>query len=126
MSAMVFSSDPSNGCVPSFKVRAVQITLPPSAANTLAMSAPIPRLAPVTMATLPSSLPMHSSLSDARKTLATSWTCNASRFGSPRPAQAWVERVADAVPQQVERQDCDGNGEPWEEHQPPVRHQRRQ
>src|SRR5712691_10138438 len=62
MSAMVFSSDPSKGCVPSCTVRAVQITLPPSAANTLAISAPIPRLAPVTMTTFPSSLPMHSSL----------------------------------------------------------------
>src|SRR5437867_12533995 len=62
MSAMVFSSDPSKGCVPSCTVRAEQMTLPPSAANTLAISAPIPRLAPVTMMTLPSSLPMHSSL----------------------------------------------------------------
>src|SRR5262245_19608993 len=41
-------------------------------------------------------------------------------LGSPRPTQAWIERVADPVPQQVEGQDRDGNGEPWEEHQPPV------
>src|SRR6266436_5656114 len=62
MSPMVFSSDPSKGCVPSFTVRAEQMTLPPSAANTLAISAPIPLLAPVTMTTFPSSLPMHASL----------------------------------------------------------------
>src|SRR6266540_281217 len=62
MSPMVFSSDPSKGCVPSFTVPAEQMTLPPSAANTLAISAPIPLLAPVTMTTFPSSLPMHASL----------------------------------------------------------------
>src|SRR6266478_4669554 len=62
MSPMIFSSDPSKGCVPSFTVRAEQMTLPPSAANTLAISSPIPLLAPVTMTTFPSSLPMHASL----------------------------------------------------------------
>src|SRR5262245_44671174 len=63
MSAMVLSSDPSRGCVPSCTVRAEQMILPPSAANTLAISAPIPRLAPVTMMTFPSSLPMSASAS---------------------------------------------------------------
>src|SRR6266853_3657927 len=69
MSAMVFSREPSRGCVPSCTVRAEQMTFPPSAANTLAISAPMPRLAPVTMMTFPSSLPMHASL-DAYDVLA--------------------------------------------------------
>ena len=58
--ATVVSSDPSSGWSPSRSVRAAQTTLPPSAAKTLAISAPIPRLAPVTTTTLSSSLPMCS------------------------------------------------------------------
>src|SRR3990172_5321725 len=54
----VVSSDPSSGCSPSWRVRAAAITFPPSAAKTLAISAPMPRLAPVMTHTFPSSLPM--------------------------------------------------------------------
>src|SRR3990172_8079719 len=58
----VRSSEPSSGCSPSRMVRAAQIPRPPSAANVRAISAPMPRLAPVTMTVLPSSLPMILSL----------------------------------------------------------------
>src|SRR5687767_4269666 len=46
-------------------VRAAQVTRAPSSAKTRAMVAPIPRLAPVTMQCLPSSLPMVFPLSAA-------------------------------------------------------------
>jgi hypothetical protein len=39
-------------------VRAAQITRPPSAAKSRAISAPMPREAPVTTTTFPSSFPM--------------------------------------------------------------------
>ena len=54
VSAMV----PGNGEVPVSVVRAATATAAPSAANRRAISAPMPRLAPVTMATLPSRMPM--------------------------------------------------------------------
>src|SRR5215469_16147115 len=54
VSAMV----PSNCETPGSAVLAATATAAPSAANRLAISAPIPRLAPVTIATLPSSSPI--------------------------------------------------------------------
>ena len=54
VSAMV----PGSGDVPVSVVRAATATAAPSAANRRAISAPMPRLAPVTMATLPSRMPM--------------------------------------------------------------------
>ena len=54
VSAMV----PGNGDVPVSVVRAATATAAPSRANRRAISAPMPRLAPVTMATLPSRMPM--------------------------------------------------------------------
>ena len=53
---------PGNGDVPSSVVRAVTATAAPAAPNRRAISAPIPRLAPVTIATLPSRMPMPSLL----------------------------------------------------------------
>src|SRR5437867_2080842 len=53
----VLSSEPSNWWSPSRRVRAAQTTRPPSAAKTRAISAPMPRLAPVTITLFPSSLP---------------------------------------------------------------------
>ncbi len=50
---------PGNGDVPGSVVRAATATAAPSAANLRAISAPMPRLAPVTIATLPSSTPMR-------------------------------------------------------------------
>ena len=58
ISATVVSSEPANWWSPSLSVRAAQTTLPPSAANSFAISAPMPRLAPVTMTTLSLSLPI--------------------------------------------------------------------
>src|SRR6266566_6902347 len=57
MAATVVSSEPSSGWSPSRSVRAAQTTRPPSAAKTRAISAPMPRLAPVTITLFPSSLP---------------------------------------------------------------------
>ncbi len=45
--------------LPGSTVRAATATAAPSAANRRAISAPIPRLAPVTMATRPSSMPIR-------------------------------------------------------------------
>ena len=59
MAATVLSSEPSSGWSPSFSVRATQTTLAPSPANSSAM-APMPRLAPVTIATRPVILAMAS------------------------------------------------------------------
>ena len=55
MSATVVSSAPASWWSPSRSVRAAQITRPPSAAKSRAISAPMPREAPVTTTTLPSS-----------------------------------------------------------------------
>ena len=49
---------PGSGEPPGSTVRAATATAAPSAPNRAAMAAPIPRLAPVTMATFPSSTPM--------------------------------------------------------------------
>ena len=49
---------PANGDVPGSVVRAATATAAPSRPNRRAISAPMPRLAPVTMATLPSRMPM--------------------------------------------------------------------
>jgi hypothetical protein len=43
------------------RVRAEQMILPPSRANNSEMAFPIPRLAPVTITTFPSSLPIDRS-----------------------------------------------------------------
>src|SRR5690349_9155656 len=59
--ATVLSSEPAKGCWPSWTVRATQITRPPSDAKSRAMSAPMPRLAPVTTTIFPSSRPMGTS-----------------------------------------------------------------
>src|SRR5919197_2014345 len=56
--ATVVSSEPASGWSPSRSVRAAQITRPPSIANSRAISAPMPRLAPVTTTTFPSSWPI--------------------------------------------------------------------
>src|SRR6185312_13663278 len=61
MAATVLSSEPAKGCWPSWTVRATQITRPPSDAKSRAMSAPMPRLAPVTTTIFPSSRPMGTS-----------------------------------------------------------------
>src|SRR5262249_39252241 len=53
--------EPSNMWSPSFSVRAATTTFAPSAAKSSAIAWPMPRLAPVTIATLPSSLPISSS-----------------------------------------------------------------
>ena len=58
MFLIVISREPGSGCVPSWTVRAVAMTFAPSAAKHSAIAAPMPRLAPVTIATLPSNLPM--------------------------------------------------------------------
>src|SRR5438552_14618691 len=58
MAATVVSSEPSSGWSPSRTVRAAQTTRPPSAAKSRAISAPMPRLAPVTTTTLSLSLGM--------------------------------------------------------------------
>src|SRR5580658_11120431 len=59
MLATVRASEPSSmRCSPSFMVRAAQTTLAPSEANSSEIICPMPRLAPVTIATLPVSLPM--------------------------------------------------------------------
>src|SRR6201996_135000 len=58
MSCTVSPMVPSNGEVPASVVRADTATAAPAAPNRRAISAPIPRLAPVTMATLPSRMPM--------------------------------------------------------------------
>src|SRR5688500_13641643 len=55
MSATVLSSEPANMWSPSFSVRAAHTTRPPSVANSFAISAPMPRLAPVTTTVLPAS-----------------------------------------------------------------------
>jgi hypothetical protein len=60
MPATVVSSDPASGWSPSRSVRAAQMTRPPSAAKSRAISAPMPRLAPVTSTDFPSSFPMAS------------------------------------------------------------------
>src|SRR3972149_7678049 len=62
IASTVRSREPSSGCSPSRRGRAAQTTRPPSAANARAISAPMPRLPPVTMTDLPSSLPMIPSL----------------------------------------------------------------
>ena len=49
---------PGNGDVPAPVVRAATATAAPAAPKRRAISAPMPRLAPVTMATLPSRMPM--------------------------------------------------------------------
>ena len=48
---------PGNGDMPAPVVRAATATAAPAAPKQRAISAPIPRLAPVTMATLPSRMP---------------------------------------------------------------------
>src|ERR1700683_5595793 len=53
---------PANGESPGSVVRAATVTAAPSAANRLAISAPMPRLAPVTIAIFPSSRPTAGSL----------------------------------------------------------------
>src|SRR5262245_25040925 len=58
IAATVVSSEPASWWSPSRSVRAAQITRPPSAAKSRAISAPMPREAPVTTTTLPSSLRM--------------------------------------------------------------------
>src|SRR5271163_661285 len=59
MFATVRASDPSSIlCSPSFMVRAAHTTLAPSEANSSEIICPMPRLAPVTIATLPVSLPI--------------------------------------------------------------------
>src|SRR5262245_23381681 len=58
ISATVDSSEPAKGWSPSRRVRAAQTMRPPSAPKSLAISAPMPRLAPVTTTTLPSRRPM--------------------------------------------------------------------
>src|SRR5712692_2907150 len=55
ISATVVSSEPAGWWSPSRSVRAAQITRPPSPAKSRAISAPMPREAPVTTTTLPSS-----------------------------------------------------------------------
>src|SRR5438034_6061575 len=57
ISLAVPSNVPGRKCCPSLSVRAATTTLAPSRANNCAMAAPMPRLAPVTTATLPSSCP---------------------------------------------------------------------
>ncbi len=53
ITATVLPSEPFSGWSPSFRVRATHTTLAPSPANSAAMAWPMPRLAPVTIATLP-------------------------------------------------------------------------
>jgi len=57
MSSTVCSSDPAYSPSPGRRVRAVTATRAPSAASRCAIPRPMPRLAPVTTATLPSRLP---------------------------------------------------------------------
>ena len=57
MAATVSGTVPASGEAPSDMVRAATATAAPAAANRWAISAPMPRLPPVTMATLPSSCP---------------------------------------------------------------------
>ena len=52
ISSTVVLREPARGWVPSSRVRAVMTILAPSATNIVAMSLPMPRLAPVMMATL--------------------------------------------------------------------------
>src|SRR5215831_6416703 len=66
ISATVVSSEPASGWSPSRKVRAAATTRPPSAAKSRAISAPIPRLAPVTTTTLPFSRPIPGPFRAAR------------------------------------------------------------
>ena len=80
ISSTVRSSEPSSGWSPSRRVRAAQTTRPPSAANVRAISAPMPRLAPVTMTALPSSLPIVPLL--ARYGVRRSMSTNATFFGT--------------------------------------------
>ena len=57
---------PGNGDVPGPAERAATATAAPTSANRREISAPMPRLAPVTMTTLPSRMPMpHHSLDRA-------------------------------------------------------------
>ena len=58
MRATVSPMDPASGCDPASTVRAETATRAPSAANNSAVTAPIPRLAPVTRAVLPSNTPI--------------------------------------------------------------------
>jgi len=51
---------PGSGELSAVVVRAATATAAPAAPNRLAISAPMPRLAPVTIATFPSSMPMTS------------------------------------------------------------------
>jgi hypothetical protein len=66
ISATVSSMVPGNGPGAPSLVRAATATAAPSAPNRRAISAPIPRLAPVTRATFPSSMPIESEVSVSR------------------------------------------------------------
>jgi hypothetical protein len=68
ISATVWSIVPGKAAGAPSVVRAATATAAPSAPNRRAISAPIPRLAPVTRATFPSSTPIAGSLRAPSKT----------------------------------------------------------
>jgi hypothetical protein len=69
MASAVSWIEPGSRASDSASVRADTATAAPSAANLRAMAAPMPRLAPVTMATRPSSAPLMRAMYHKRRSM---------------------------------------------------------
>src|SRR5689334_177223 len=90
---------------------------PPPLVDVSAESSPPPQAATASAAPQPSA-----SSADRVSHRRLMWSSDVGgRCASPSPVGAWVERVAEAVTEQVECQDREEQEEPWEEPEPPCR-----